>query len=184
MYTRKIEIIYILIFFVSFLFFNCSKDTTGPSNGDGPQIGWAVGEPSGGYGRILHTTDGGETWTRHGDSTAMANINLGGVFAMDSLTAWVVGGGFQSGAIFKTTDGGNTWIDQTQKGKIDVELGEIYALDENTAWVVGEEGKTFYTIDAGNTWTVKETGLDSAQLSSVVAFDAQNIWVCGGSSHW
>lgn len=182
MYIRKIKIIYILIFFISFLFFNCSKDTTGPSDGGGPQIGWAVGGVDDGYGLILHTTDGGDTWTRQGDSTAMANIEFGGVFALDSLTAWVVGGGFQSGAIFKTTDGGNTWIDQTQKGKIDVELFDIDALDINTAWVVGGEGKTFYTTDAGGTWTVKETGVDSALLVSVVAFDAQNIWICGGSS--
>jgi len=71
-----------------------------------------VGDPADGYGTILHTTDGGDTWERQGTAAEIPNVALGGVSAVDSNTAWIVGGNVSGGVIFYTTDGGNTWIPQ------------------------------------------------------------------------
>ncbi|RPJ34291.1 MAG: hypothetical protein EHM35_09915, partial [Planctomycetaceae bacterium] len=64
--------------------------------------GWAVGEYSG-YGVILGTLDGGNTWNvQHEDTTEAWNR----VFALDEQTAWVAG---YRGGVLQTTNGGATW---------------------------------------------------------------------------
>src|SRR5712664_2183215 len=60
----------------------------------------------GGLGTIVHTTDGGATWTLQ---DAGGTARLWGVFFLDADTGWVVG---ESGTIFHTTDGGATWTPQ------------------------------------------------------------------------
>jgi len=52
-----------------------------------------VGDSSGGYGTILHTTDGGVTWVRQGSPADIPNTNLLEVSAVDAQHAWVVGPG-------------------------------------------------------------------------------------------
>jgi hypothetical protein len=69
-----------------------------------PQEGWVVG----GFGLILHTTDGGQNWdVQDADSEA----DLFGVDFVDSQNGWAVGYDPETDepAIFKTTNGGATW---------------------------------------------------------------------------
>ncbi|HTX69784.1 MAG TPA: clostripain-related cysteine peptidase [Thermoleophilia bacterium] len=61
--------------------------------------GWAVGDG----GLILHTVDGGATWTTQ---AAGVDRDLAGVCAVDGRTAIVVGDGEP---ILRTADGGATW---------------------------------------------------------------------------
>ena len=82
--------------------------------------GWTVGSIWDGYGTILRSTDSGNTWTRQG-AGQIANVNVGGVFAVDPYTAWVVGdsdGGYAT--IYHTTDGGSTWAKLDQLGGADL----------------------------------------------------------------
>jgi photosystem II stability/assembly factor-like uncharacterized protein len=66
----------------------------------GPLTGWAVGE----NGSILHTSDGGGTWSLQASGTK--NVLLGVAFT-SALTGWAVGFG---GTILHTTDGGASWV--------------------------------------------------------------------------
>jgi photosystem II stability/assembly factor-like uncharacterized protein len=64
------------------------------------QNGWAVG----GDGLILHSADGGKTWTRQ--DSRVTNTLRSVYFLSDSLTGWIVG---SNGLILKTFDGGRSW---------------------------------------------------------------------------
>ncbi len=54
-------------------------------------------------GRILKTTDGGETWTIKLFDDSHGFIDL---FFLDQNNGWICG---SNGATYKTTNGGNTW---------------------------------------------------------------------------
>ena len=55
-------------------------------------VGWVVGNSIDGYGTILRTTDGGNTWERQGSTDDVPNVHLLGVSAVDANTTWVIGG--------------------------------------------------------------------------------------------
>ena len=141
--------------------------------------GWVVGDLSDCYGTILYTTDGGDTWERQGSIGEIPNVDLGGVSAVDSNTAWVVGGNESCGVILYTTDGGNTWTRQGEGEIPDAELSGVSAVDRNTAWAVGY-GTILHTTDGGNTW-VQQGGdtIPDVILQGVFAVDTETAWVTG-----
>ena len=113
---------------------------------------WVVGT-----GTILHTSDGGATWTNH-IPNEYKDVDLQGVFVLDHDTVWVTGGSDIAGhaVILKTTNAGLTWTRQGE-GNVDVDganhLLGISAADANTAWTVGGIYSVLKTTDGGTTWT-------------------------------
>jgi photosystem II stability/assembly factor-like uncharacterized protein len=81
----------------------------GVSFAQGPhaQYGWAVGA----LGTILHTTDGGDTWTLQ--TSGISDEHLLRVAAIDDMRAWVVG---INGSLLATRNGGENWIQQDIRG--------------------------------------------------------------------
>jgi photosystem II stability/assembly factor-like uncharacterized protein len=150
--------------------------------------GWAVGGAVDGYGTIIHTKDGGETWVRQGSPETIPDVSLDDVSAVDHKNVWVVGGvgdtGDDSyGTILRTTDGGETWTRQGDLSSIPVEefLG-VSAVDNEVAWVVGSGGIVLNTIDGGATWTQQaESLLPDADFQSVSAYDRNNVWAVGSA---
>ncbi len=53
-----------------------------------PRVGWAVGDSIGGYGTILRTADGGDTWVRQGSPADVPDVQLNEVSAVDDQHAW------------------------------------------------------------------------------------------------
>lgn len=114
----------------------------------GGSEGWAVGAG----GSVLYTTDDGDNWVDQSANIA-AVTDLKGVYAIDSNTAYVVGG---SGEIYRTEDAGATWFVPpavTEFGASD-NLVSTY-LSDNTLFSVSsaegvryEEGKFFNQFDA------------------------------------
>ncbi len=145
-------------------------------------VGWVVGNSIDGYGTILRTTDGGNTWERQGSTDDVPNVHLGGVSAVDANTAWVVGEPIDGyGTILRTTDGGNTWERQGSTDDVpNVSLLEVSAVDAKTVWVVGNNGTILHTIDGGNTW-IKQTGgtVPVVLLQGLDTVDANTAWVTG-----
>lgn len=91
---------------------NCGRSWENQDNGNSfrilysvhfanPQTGWIVGEK----GVILHTTDGGTTWTAQASGTSNW---LFSVRFINDKTGWAVG---DNGTILKTTSGGSTKIE-------------------------------------------------------------------------
>jgi parallel beta-helix repeat protein len=141
--------------------------------------GWVVGDPVDGYGTILYTTDGGDIWERQGSIGEIPNVDLSGVSAVGSNTAWVVGGNESCGVILYTTDGGNTWTRQGEGEIPGAELSGVSAVDRNTAWAVGY-GTILHTTDGGNTWIQQGGGtIPDVILQGVYAVDTETAWVTG-----
>ena len=108
--------------------------------------GWIVGEE----GTVLHTDDGGQTWSRQDGGT---NKNLLKVCAVDSETAFAVGA---DGAIIRTTDGGLHWKSETSPKMIT--LFDIVFPEKNVGWIAGEFSAILGTTDGGQTWTLASGG--------------------------
>ncbi len=114
--------------------------------GPSPAVGWAVGAAVDGYGTIIYTADGGQTWVRQGSAEEIPPANLNGVAAIDTQNAWVAGA---DGVILRTTDAGQTWQrQQIPAADSDIEVLGIYALDGSTAWAAGMQGLILHTTEA------------------------------------
>ena len=150
---------------------------------------WAVGGGPGSPAIILHTSDGGETWTNHIPAWYEGN-DLQGVYVVDSNTVWATGGtrgtgvpeDEEYGIILKTIDGGQTWtsyhVDLVDIKEFDFILG-ISAADADTAWAVGGGGYVLLkTIDGGTNWTQQSNGVGGpGDLNEVYAVNTSRVWV-------
>jgi photosystem II stability/assembly factor-like uncharacterized protein len=114
-------------------------------------VGWIIGVPADGYGVILHTTNGGENWTRQGSPNTIPNVALYDVRAVDACNAWAVGAANGNYAVvLRTMDGGKTWIRCGSPGSVpDFGASGIGAVDSKIAWVVGSNGTIIHTVDGG-----------------------------------
>ncbi|MHC9297122.1 YCF48-related protein [Mycobacterium sp. LTG2003] len=119
---------------------------------------------------VLHTTDGGESWTnRLAGMEAQFPLGEWGwkIFFLDQQVGFVSLENFCEGAILKTTDGGGTWtrlpINDANKN---ANLEGIGFVDENRGWVGGwgttaflnPNGLSSETTDGGQTWTSVDWG--------------------------
>ncbi len=98
-------------------------------------------------GRVYKSIDGGETWTA-ADSAPPA-LSPRDLHFNSPLDGWVIGNGFDTGALFHTTDGGTSWIPVTDF------LGAYTAMDvEGTnIWAANVTGLYYRSTDGGNSWT-------------------------------
>jgi len=100
-------------------------------------------------GAILHTTNGGATWTRQ--ISGVTN-DLMDVFFTTADTGTVVSGNFEyqylGGTILRTTNGGTTWKKQeipTQNA-----LRNVFFTNANTGTAVGRKGTILHTTTGGD----------------------------------
>jgi photosystem II stability/assembly factor-like uncharacterized protein len=149
--------------------------------------GWTAGSTQDGYGTILHTEDGGETWVRQGNSAMIPDVILNDVSAVDEDIAWVVGAADDGyGTILRTTDAGETWVRQGSSSSIpDAELSSVSAVNKQIAWIIGtwitgDVGVVLKTSDGGSTWTQQaQSMLANIQFETVYAYDENNVWAVG-----
>ncbi len=128
--------------------------------------GWAVGQ----NGTILHTEDGGLSWTVETSGTLR---KLYGVAFTDSRTGWAVG---QNGTILHTGDGGLSWT--TKKTGTTAGLDSVAFTDSRTGWAAGETGTILHTEDGGLNWTTEKSGT-VRELYRVIFVDSRAGWVVG-----
>ncbi len=119
--------------------------------------GWIVGF----QGMIMKTTNAGEDWTTQTtgvphDIWEVQAINKNLIFAAGRNTAT------EKGMFFITTNGGEDW----QTEEILDQLTSVGCIDESKWFAGGENGKLFYTDDAGETWTNKviKSGTDIMEI--------------------
>ena len=121
--------------------------------------GWAVGG-----GQIVHTTDGGMTY-----STAPTSASLNAVCFLSRATGVAVG---NAGTVLRTTDGGATWSSQTPAS---ADLNAVCFVG-TTGWIVGD-GVVLKSVDSGATWS--RTASTSTVLNSVYFVNASRGWAVG-----
>jgi photosystem II stability/assembly factor-like uncharacterized protein len=131
-----------------------SSTLTGVSFVDA-QDGWAVGH----WGVILHTADGGETWTvQRGDTNE--DRPLFAVHFFDAREGIAVG---LWSLVLATHDGGAHWEQVTLPappggGRADRNLMAAFADAQGTLFVAAERGLVLRTKDRGRTWDYLDTG--------------------------
>ena len=119
--------------------------------------GWAVGHDS----LILHTTDGGESWTiQYRDPALQEEIDEQGpgllerplmdVWFRDANTGFAVGA---YGLMLRTEDGGETWneVDDVDNPN-GFHYNAIAPIEGAGLFLVGEMGTVYRSPDYGDTW--------------------------------
>jgi photosystem II stability/assembly factor-like uncharacterized protein len=114
-------------------------------------IGFAMGDPSGGYFEIYTTTDGGNNWIRTPQANIPAPIageygTTDKYFVMGN-TIWFT---TTFGRVFKSTDLGINWTVSTAGS---VGINDIAFRDVNNGIVMVNNGTIQKTSDGGTTWT-------------------------------
>lgn len=131
--------------------------------------GWAVGET----GAIIHTTDGGISWTAQESGVEDTLLD---VHFTDSEYGWAVG---KRGAVIRTTNGGQTWEKQ---------------LKRTTSWLIGVRFPTrdsgiivsdnydllvMQTHDGGSAWQNLIGDVTYDDMYDVGFVNANEFWVVG-----
>ncbi len=120
-----------------------------------PRQGWAVGD----RGTILHTQDGGETWSLQ---PSPVTCRLESVQFLDARQGWAAGGYTAAythravGVLLKTENGGQTWK-QIERQFLPW-LTQVQFLDPQRGFLLGLPssmfpGAAFQTRDGGQHWT-------------------------------
>lgn len=131
--------------------------------------GWAVGA----NGVILHTTDGGLTWTAQTASPQFPPAKDENSIAFkDTNCGWSVGEGNKKSAQW-TNNGGLTW-GLTEKNR----TGDLYAVTYDHAslgWFAGQGGEI---------WAIDCSGVITDRTSATVTRDLFGIDMVSGSTGW
>ena len=135
--------------------------------------GTVIGFASGGGGTsgnsvILHTTNGGITWTQQ-DTTSRAATN--GIAFIDVNNGIIVG----NSRILKTTNGGTSWTHTIIAGTT---LNAVSYVNANVLYAVGNNGVVTKSTDGGLNWTPQTSGANSNLLA--ISFNGENNGVVVG----
>ena len=105
--------------------------------------GWAVGHDA----QILHSDDGGHSWTRQYQGPDLDSPLLSVLF-LDSQTGFAVGA---YGQFLATADGGQHWTARRIIEQ-DRHFNRISAGPTGTLYIAGEQGTLLRSADRGATW--------------------------------
>lgn len=140
--------------------------------------GWAVTW----NGKIIATTDGGDSWTEQASFDGIYMRCIG--FANDQI-GWV--GTFDPAMrLLHTTDGGAIWNNVTNLPGPDPEwICGLYVVNENVVYAAGANDQTkraaiFKTTDGGANWISIDMDAHAASLIDIYFEDKNSGWVVGG----
>jgi photosystem II stability/assembly factor-like uncharacterized protein len=97
-------------------------------------LGWAVGHD----GEVLHTTDGGNTWTRQLDGQQAAKL-MSSYYAKQQGDSPDLKASREEAERFEADQGGRPFLD-------------VWFDDERSGWVIGSFNIIFHTADGGRSW--------------------------------
>ncbi|MBK6963012.1 MAG: T9SS type A sorting domain-containing protein [Bacteroidales bacterium] len=107
------------------------------------------------FGKILRTTDRGNTWTNV--SPIMGGDPVYDIYFPSETVGYVVG---RFGRMMKTTDGGNTWVLSFCPSRDD--LNAVHFLDDQVGYAAGVKSiisTILKTTDGGATWTFENANI-------------------------
>lgn len=121
-------------------------------------------------GVILHTTNGGASWTRQ---TTAVRSKPWDVFALDLNHVWF--SGYENNVTVRTADGGATWKTFSE-GYAGEERTRLAFTSTVNGWAAAGGG-LYRTIDGGATW---QPFLDNIGImTGIDAVDASHVWAVG-----
>lgn len=130
-------------------------------------FGWAVGH----WGAILHTEDGGETWTRQRLDTS-TDRPLFSVHFIDRDNGVAVG---LWSLVLTTRDGGKSWNSVSlpkppEGGKGDRNLFKVFG-NGDILYIAAERGTVLRSADRGASWVYLDTGYKGSLWTGLVLHD-------------
>ena len=149
-----------------------------------PQQGWIVGE----FGKIMHTSDGGETWHEQErtllEGTGIFDVldlpTLYGVHMVDAKQGVAAG---IEGHIARTRDGGQRWTFDPMELEFPLvdPLFRPLEFPDGHGWAVGAAGEVVRREVGENAWKRAKLGQDVLTWLRGISFsDPQNGWLVGG----
>jgi photosystem II stability/assembly factor-like uncharacterized protein len=144
--------------------------------------GWVVGE----FGKIYHTTDGGQSWSEQEQSLLGQEVvdildipTFFGIHMIDAQHGLVAG---LDGKLAGTQDGA-TWQFQQMKLSypiVDPLFNPILFAD-GTGWAIGAAGEVVRLATADGEWQRAKLGMEVVTwLRGMSWIDQQNGWIVGG----
>ncbi len=133
--------------------------------------GWAVGHDA----VILHSTDGGRSWTLQNFQPELSQPLLDVLF-LDEQNGFAVGA---YGLFLHTDDGGAHWT--ALEGEVmdeQLHFNAITQLGDGSLLVVGEEGMMALSEDQGLSWQRLQAPMESSQFA-VLAEGERGVLVAG-----
>ncbi len=113
-------------------------------------------------GRMVTTTDGGQTWRAVGNPRMFATTGIASTSQIGAICG-------NNGLLLRTTDG-SAW--ERFMGPTTSNLWGIGFGDQQTGWAVGWKGLRMATTDQGMNWQIqRQDALPDSLLMSVQAFD-------------
>ena len=160
-----------------------------------PQQGWALTIDR----DILHTNDGGATWTLQRKAGTVKLKLIGNlrnpvmdqpeqidhIYFIDGMRGWAWGGGRkdeyteQPGIFLATIDGGQNWNQMTYP--FEQSASTIFFLNEKHAWASTNDGGFYKTDDGGLNWVRVQTKLPELVCRAIFFTDEENGWIAGRS---
>ncbi len=139
--------------------------------------GWAVGHDA----VILHSNDGGATWTKQFQERDR-EAPLLDVWFRDRNTGYAVGA---YGALLETTDGGENWEDVSDRmdNEDGYHLNAIVEVKDSGLFVVGELGGMFRSPDWGQTWETLKGPYQGSLFGALGTGKAGGVLVYGLRGH-
>jgi photosystem II stability/assembly factor-like uncharacterized protein len=151
------------------------------------QVGWAVNSE----GQILHTTDGGASWTQQFRTPMIGTraVYLRCVSFASPQRGWV-GTLTDDYRLFQTSNGGTTWtLVPNLPADAPRAVCGLYAVSESVVYASGTNfpyrdypTRVLKTVDGGATWTAIDLSAQASNLIDIFFFDAQRGFVVGGYS--
>ncbi len=122
--------------------------------------GWAVGHDA----VILHTTDGGKTWTLQNFEPELEKPLLD-VLAIDANTAFAVGA---YGLLYRTDDSGASWNEvDTPIREEELHFNAISRLNNGDLFIAGEQGELAVSADGGASWSAVESPYEGSYFGAL-----------------
>jgi len=136
------------------------------------QDGWAVGHDA----AILHSSDGGATWTLQNFQPDLEKPFLGVLF-LDKQRGFAVGA---YGLFNRTVDGGAHWtaVDAPAILADGLHLYSIRKLGNGDLFIAGEQGLLGRSADGGQTWTKLDSGYKGTFFGAAPV-GSSGVLVCG-----
>ncbi len=136
------------------------------------QTGWIGGED----GLILHTNDGGQTWT------TQVVFDVSTFYVLQDIYFWDENDGVAAGAdgqILYTSNGGAHWMEaETDLTGSDF-IDDLAFEGDSIVWACGNVGLLYKSLDRGATWTSEADGFRVHWLTEVAFTDENNGWAGG-----
>jgi photosystem II stability/assembly factor-like uncharacterized protein len=169
-----------LIFAALFFLWACGSDN---SENQVRMTGWAVGQSANGFGIILHTDNGGTTWTRQGDASQLPDAGFADICILDPETLLVAGDPRPDGTynVYRSRDGGENWARINSESLVNANYNGLFALGKDYVWIVGDSGTIFRSDDQGDSWIRINvpTEYQSDIFLRIAARDVNDLWVVG-----